>query len=399
MDKAVSRLKNEFECFGCGACIAVCPKNAIEKKKTVLGAWVPEINADLCVNCGLCEQVCKASIQQNDFKKRAYIAYNKNQDMRKISASGGAFSSLATYVLDCGGSVFGAEIYFENGKATVEHNKITQIKELPRLLGSKYVQSDATKAYKQVRKELQSGHIVLFSGCSCQIVGLKNFLGGVDTTNLYTIDLICHGVPSIDFLNSYIMFLRKKYNGVVKSLTFRTKENGEITYRITAIIDDKSKGEVAKEIKIPINKSGYFLSFMGQQSYRSACYKCSFASLNKPADITIGDYFEAKSDYPELFKGYAAIDDSFGISCVIIHSNKGQQLLDKAMEYLYVKEVSPQKVQKSHLNLQRPSIASFERKILINGYKKYGYNFIDKYYKLREPIVGIPRSLKKLIKK
>lgn len=171
----------------------------------------------------------------------------------------------------------------------------------------------------------------------------------------------------------------------------------QTVFRIDVVIEGKE--QVMKEIKIPINKSGYYLAFMGQQSYRGSCYKCPYASLDKPADITIGDYFEAKSDYPELFKGNEAIDNSFGISCVIIHSDKGQRLLDEAIEYLYVKEVSPQKVQKSHLNLQRPSVASFERKLLINGYNKNGYSFIDKYYKLRELVVGIPRSLKRLIKK
>lgn len=417
MDKATRRLKNESECFGCGACIAICPPNAITKRKTALGSWVPEINTDQCVDCGLCKKVCKGSVQQNNFNKKAYIAYNKNQDMRKKSASGGAFSALATYVLDCGGSVFGAEMYFENGKAVVEHNKITQIKELHRLLGSKYVQSDTIKAYEQVRKELQSGNLVLFSGCSCQIVGLKNYLCRVDTTNLYTIDLICHGVPSIDLLNSYIMFLEKKHNGVIKSLSFRTKESGKITYKITAQIDEKfaggvtlqtifrvdivieGKGKIMREIKIPINKSGYYVAFMSQQSYRSSCYQCPYASLDKPADITVGDYFEVKKDYPNLFVGDNAMMDNGGVSCVITHTAKGQELLDKAVEYLYLKEVSVQKVQKSHLNLQRPSIASFERKILINGYERHGYGFVDKYYNLREFVICIPKKLKKLIKK
>lgn len=154
-----------------------------------------------------------------------------------------------------------------------------------------------------------------------------------------------------------------------------------------------------KEIKIPINKSGYYLAFMGQQSYRDSCYNCPYASLDKPADITIGDYFEAEKDYPELFIGDGAIDNHEGISCVITHTAKGQQLLEKAVEYLYIKEVSPYQVQKSHLNLQRPSVASFERKILIKGYSRCGYNFIDKYYKIREPIIGVARKLKKLFMK
>ena len=145
-----SKLKNEFECSGCGACITICPKNAITKKQTILGAWVSQINQNVCINCGLCEKVCENSQSKNNHVKRAYIAYNKDNDMRMKSASGGAFSAIATYILDCGGSVFGAELYFENGQAVVEHNKITQIKELPRLLGSKYVQSDAYKSYKEV---------------------------------------------------------------------------------------------------------------------------------------------------------------------------------------------------------------------------------------------------------
>lgn len=234
-----SKLKSVQDCSGCGACIAVCPKNAITKKTIDLGAWVPKINFDLCIDCGLCEKVCKGNMPKSDFNKKAYISYNKNQKIRNLSASGGVFSALATYVLDCGGSVFGAEMHFENGKAVVEHNQITQIRDLPKLLGSKYVQSDASKAYKVVRKELSQGRMVLFSGCSCQITGLKNYLVNVDTTNLYTIDLICHGVPSIDFFNSYISFLEKKHCGVVKRFSFRTKENGEIKYKITTQIDDE----------------------------------------------------------------------------------------------------------------------------------------------------------------
>ncbi len=417
MEIGSSKLKNEQNCSGCGACIAVCPKNAIEKCRTGLDAWLPVINEDLCINCGLCEKVCRGdNTSVNEHIKRAYVAYNKEQNIRQKSASGGVFSALATYVLDCGGSVFGAELYFENGQVVVEHNMITQIKELPRLLGSKYVQSDTVKAYRQVKKELLQGKMVLFSGCSCQIAGLKNYLGEIDMTNLYTIDLICHGVPSIGLLQSYISFLEKKHGGRIKSLSFRTKEKGKIDYKITTQVDDtsggvilqtifrvdivmESKGLIMKEIKIPIHKSGYYLAFMGQQSYRSSCYHCPYASLDKPADITIGDYFEVNQDYPELFLGDEAIDENGGVSCVIAHTPKGQQLLDKAVEYIYLKEVSPLKVRKSHLNLQRPSVASFERDILIKGYEKHGYSFIDKYYKVREPIIGTMRKIKGLIKK
>ena len=119
-------LKDETKCFGCGACIAICPRNAITKTKTVLGSWIPEINPDVCINCGLCTKVCENSSAYEDFNKKAYIAYNKNQWMRKQSASGGVFSAIATYILDCGGSVFGAELTFKDGRAIVEHNIVNQ---------------------------------------------------------------------------------------------------------------------------------------------------------------------------------------------------------------------------------------------------------------------------------
>lgn len=398
-NQIVSRLKGETECVGCGACIAVCPKNAIAQKKTVLEAWVPVIREDLCVHCGLCKKVCATGAQKNNFDKTAGIVYNQDPQMRKRSASGGVFSALAQYVLDCGGSVFGAEMYFEDGKAVVRHQKITQITELPRLLGSKYVQSDAAGAYQQVRAELQAGRMVLFSGCSCQVAGLKNYLGTADTSNLYTLDLICHGIPSVDLLNSYIDFLSKKYRVVIRGLTFRGKENGRIVFKITLQVEDVFQGGRIKEIQIPIEQSGYYLAFMGQQSYRPACYQCPYASLDKPADLTAGDYFEAGRDYPELFAGEGAIDDANGISSVIVHTDKGRKLLEKAGDYLYFHPVSPLKVQKSHLNLQQPSSASFEREILIRGYKKYGYVFFDRYYRLRERMVRIPRKLKARIKK
>ena len=400
MNEINDKLKNEFECSGCGACISICPKNAISKVQTKLGVWLPKINQDLCINCGICEKVCKNNLLIDDFDKKAYITYNKDLSMRLKSASGGIFSAIAIYFLKRGGRVFGAEMYFKNGSAIVEHTKVTQIEELPRLLGSKYVQSNAYKAYEEVRKELLLGNMVLFCGCSCQIAGLKNYLGNIDLKNLYTVDLVCHGVPSLQLFNNYITFLEKKYKGIVKNFSFRKKENGKITYKISVSIEknNEKKEKISKSIEIPINKSGYYLAFMSQQSYRDACYRCPYASLDKPADLTIGDYFEAKRDYPNLFSGDEAIDDYGGISCVITQTFKGQELLNNIKNLIYFKNVSIEQVQKSHLNLQRPSKASFERNILIRGYEKFGYSFIDKYYFIRELSLKVPKKIKGLLK-
>ncbi len=403
------QLKNEEYCTGCGACIASCPKGAISKKKVSFGAWIPQINEELCVKCGLCERVCSSNFQNDAFGKKAYISYNIDSNMRRASASGGVFSGLATYILDMGGSVFGAEMRFEEGKAVVEHSQIIQIKDLHRILGSKYVQSDCVEAYRQAKKELLKGKLVLFSGCSCQIDGLKKYLGNIDQSNLYTIDLICHGIPGVDFFNDYVAFLQKKYKGKISGFSFRTKERGIINYMITSEIENaggvvfridiimENKVKKMRKVKIPMRQSGYYRMFLDGESYREACYKCPYASLDKPADITIGDYFEAKDDYPQLFSGEIAINCSDGISCVITHTRKGQQLLDNAKEYLFIKEVDPLVVQASHRNLYKPSSFSWKRKLLLPLYKMFGYLPVDILYHTRNLIVAPAKAIREVL--
>lgn len=386
------KLKDAAECTGCGACIAVCPKLAINKKIVGFGSWIPEINVDFCVNCGRCEKVCKGQCNSHKATKNAYIAYNRDSVIRKESASGGAFSALATYILNNGGVVFGAELHLEKSQVHVEHSMIKEIKDLSRLLGSKYVQSDCTKAYNEVKIELQLGKIVLFSGCSCQIAGLKNYLGDINQTNLYTIDLICHGVPGIDFLNNYVQFLEKKYNGEITDLSFRAKENNKIIYRITAKIIGLA------DIKIPLRESGYFRMFMGEESYREACYKCPYASLEKPADITVGDYFEAQEDYPRLFAGENGIDTNGGISCLITHNDRGKYLLKNSDKYLFLHEVEVDKVQASHGNLKRPSRYTKLRAQLYKQYCAEGYEAIERYYRRRNALVTVPKAIVSFIR-
>ncbi|BFL36567.1 hypothetical protein K380107A5_19380 [Holdemania massiliensis] len=246
MQRQTPKLKSEKDCTGCGACIVSCSKGAITKKSVGMGAWIPLIDQNKCIQCGKCEMICNRAYTQKTIPYKAYIAYNRDEKIRLKSASGGVFSALATYVIDHGGSVFGAEMRFDHGRAIVEHNCITQIQELPRILGSKYVQSDSGKSYETVKKELIKGKIVLFSGCSCQIDGLKKYLGDTDQTKLYTIDLICHGVPGIELFNEYIQYLGKRYKGNVRRFSFRTKETNGIDYKITATLDEKSGGYYLK---------------------------------------------------------------------------------------------------------------------------------------------------------
>ena len=387
-------LRGEDTCTGCGACIAACARGAISKKRVGFGAWIPEIDRSRCVLCGLCTKVCPQGAERREEEKKAYIAYHTDREMRLRSASGGAFSALASYVLDRGGCVFGAEMRFENGQAVVEHVMITAKEELWRILGSKYVQSDTAKAYPQVKKALREGKTVLFSGCSCQIAGLKGYLGDADQHALYTVDLICHGTPGIDQLRAYIRYLEKKNGAPMTDLTFRTKAQDRIIYEITAHFAESGAALChGGEIKIPIRESAYYRMFITGENYRLACYQCPYASLDKPADITVGDYFEAKTDYPALFVGEDAIDSCDGISCVLVHDTKGMELIKQAEAYLYTREVQPHVAQASHCNLQRPTSHSRARGLLQWLYRTCGYGAVETLYYIRNRMADLVKKI------
>lgn len=90
------------------------------------------------------------------------------------------------------------------------HIVIDNIEKLSLLRGSKYVQSELGNSYRQVREYIHEGRMVLFSGTGCQIAGLYAYLGGKRYEDLlYTLDLVCHGVPSQGCFDSYIGKLQK----------------------------------------------------------------------------------------------------------------------------------------------------------------------------------------------
>ncbi len=384
-------LKVETECVGCGACIAVCAKNAIKLRNVGFGATLPYIDETRCVQCGKCEAVCHAGQRRSEEMKRAYIFVNRDRNLLMKSASGGAFSALATNVLSKGGVVYGAELKKTEDGLMVEHSRIDQLDDLPRILGSKYVHGDCTAAYRQVKVDLQNGKRVLFSGRSCQVNALYNFLGKREIPNLVTVDLICHGVPGERFFNDYIAFLQKRLKATITNFVFRVKQPGKISYieRIDYIPSDQ------KDIKqkfIPLQESAYYRLFLSEQSYRMACYSCPFATIDKPADITVGDYFEAVDDYPELFTGDGAIDRSSGISAILVHTAVGADAFCAIAEQHVVAEVDPKKVQASHKQLNQPGKYTKFRGTCLRIYEKWGYGALHHYMAMKRILRNLIES-------
>lgn len=380
----IPNIKSSNACCGCALCVTACPKHAISMVTTEYGYAVPYINKNLCVKCGICEKLCNAQ-KANEGVKHAFVACIKNEKMRKRAASGGVFAALGEYVINKNGIVYGSALLNINGEIVVRHERIDSINDLPQIMQSKYVQSDCQDVYKRIELDLQQDKTVLFGGTPCQINALYSFLDDELTKNLYTVDIICHGVPGKKLFADYIKYLEQKYNGKIEEFTFRQKNacNGMISYSERFIVR-KMDGKF-ESVLMPYTLSPYYRMFLGQESYREQCYSCKYSSLNRPADITVGDYFELSQDYPNLANRIKNKD----INCVIVHNNKGIYLLNKVKDNLILENVDVPTVQKSHGNLCSPSNFSYDRVTLFKEYKKGGFKAVESFYRKRDRLYKI----------
>lgn len=303
-------ISQKENCCGCGGCAQVCPKGCIAMTPDGEGFAYPKVDAAACVDCGLCEKACpvkNAPPEEDTVPTPAYVAMANDTDLRQQSSSGGVFSLLAAAVLKKGGTVYGAA-FDENFR--VLHIAVTDEADLPRLRGSKYVQSDTRESFREIKALLQKGTPVLFSGTACQCAGLRQFLGG-DSENLVTVDIFCHGTPSPKAWEKCLGEQEK----AVSAVYFRDKTPGWRAYTFGFDYADGTS------YRIPRDEHPYFKLFLENVSLRPSCYACRFKGLNRPADITLGDCWGIESWLPGM-------DDNRGTSVVLVHSAKGQALVD-----------------------------------------------------------------------
>ncbi len=298
------------KCSGCTSCASICPKHAIEMKENSKGFLRPFINKELCVDCGLCFKACDFNGENVDSNRPLSYVGMKNKDLekRQKSASGGIFYALAEKIIEGNGTVYGATLI---DNKIVKHIRATNIDELNALRKSKYAASDMRNIFIEIKKDLANKK-VLFSGTPCQVAGLLSFLkySNVDTSNLYTIDLICHGTPSNKIWKEYVEYIENREHEKVKVAIFRDKTYGWKThYESFEFANKKIKTDKFRELFY----SNLILPDDG-------CFVCKYESLDRRSDITIGDLLGTQKE-AESFK------DKFGVSLVMPLTQKGLKLL------------------------------------------------------------------------
>ncbi len=385
------------DCCGCGACFQACPKKAISFKTDECGFKYPEINDELCINCGLCKKVCAyQNIIEKNTPQIVYAATSNNDIQKKKSASGGIFAAIASYVIEKGGYVCGAAMLHNDDKFIIKHIIIDNQDDLKLLQGSKYVQSDTGICFVKIKELLNNGKFVLFSGTPCQCAGLKGYLRK-DYDNLWITDIICHGVPNAQFFNDYI----NHSFGQLKNISgfyFRDKTKGwELAGKI--IYENGSK-----VIYPPL--SSYYSLFLKSHTYRINCYSCKYASEHRPGDITLGDYWGIQKEHPELLKS-GIFSIKAGISCIIVNSEKGKIIIDSVSDYLSLSKSTYEKVSRQNKQLTEPSKLHPMRNDVMTIYQTAGYKGVDELYKktyktqraIQFVFCHLPYWLKTLIRK
>lgn len=329
------------------------------------------INADACINCGLCAKVCPLENetippQQHTF----YGAYNTNLEDILNSSSGGIYPALAKWIIKQGAIVYGAMLDTET--RNLLHVGVTNDDDLVKTLGSKYYQSSIGETYKECKASLDKGQLVLYTGTPCQIQGLKCFLNK-DYKNLYTADVICHGVPSRKMFNAYVQYLERKHRGKLVDINFRDKEkNGwSITLRYTMEYRNGKK----KNYYLERQYSEYFVAFLRGYIERESCYSCPFSSLYRPGDITMGDFWGYQNKRPDL-------KHDEGLSLILSNSQKGDYLIDILKnEGIHFDIVDEDCVRASeNKNLYKPTRRPKERDVMYEELEKKGFGFIAEKY-------------------
>ena len=306
-----------------------------------------------------------------------YAVQHKDEGIRASSRSGGIFTALSDFVLENHGVVYGCVLTqdFRAVHVRAENETVRN-----RMRGSKYIQSSMGDTFESVKRDLESGRRILFSGTSCQVAGLKGYLGK-DYENLFCVDIVCHGVPNSKVWKKYLAWQEKKADAKVKSVNFRNKADfGWRDHIETLWFENGQK----------VNSKVFTALFYGHATLRPSCYECPFKSVMHPGDITIADYSGIEKAAPEF-------DDNKGVSLVLVNNDKGARIFETVKEQIKWKQTRLED------SLQPPLKAPFpepkNRKTFWTDFENKDFDYIAKKYGGIGTINKVKRLLRKIKRK
>ena len=348
------------------------------------GFLYPVADNEKCVGCGKCLKVCAFTADHEDLmpdreeRPLAYAVKHRDEDVRRNSRSGGAFTAFSDVTLQHHGVVYGCAMV-SNTKA--KHIRTDNSVDRDKLRKSKYIQSDMSGIYDQIKQDLQSGKEVFFSGTSCQVAAVKRYcvVMGLNTEKLICMDILCHGCPSPLIWRDYIEKIKKEKGELIENVEFRDKEHFGWNTHIESM-----------------NVNGEFYSsknfadiFYSHEFLRPACYKCYYRSVFHPSDITIGDFWRMEKTIPDF-------QDNKGVSLVLLNSDRGIELFNTVLNEIECRESS---IEAGRQQTFKPYPEPKTREYAWKMYRSKGINGLIKYEHRRDRTIGALKRLKRKLLK
>lgn len=276
-------------CNSCGACVAVCPEDAVEFKETITGNLVPYVRSDICSDCGLCLKVCPGlrfcgtllkKTVQDSFEGRAlkaFLGIAGEKEIYNNAQSGGVVSAIALFLLKTS-SVKGIVVAsMEKGLPPRPVVKIaTNEREIIASQKSKYCPVPLLSFLKKMHNEKQPIAIV---GLPCHIHGLYNILDYYPhfrNAVKYKIGLICGGVMGYSAMD-YLCATTRTLPDSEWLLIYRDKLAGGYPGNIR-IIDAVNSYTINKRHRMAV-----------KEFFTPARCRICFDKMNIFSDITVGD--------------------------------------------------------------------------------------------------------------
>lgn len=356
-------------CMGCGACVAACPENNIRLIDIADKGLRPVVNLEKCQQCGECVKVCPGiELSHQPFNSQTicelrqawgpvlevWEGYATDPEIRFKGSSGGVTTALAMFCLEKE-NITGVLHIGAKPDAPLQNVPVfsKSRKELLACTGSRYSPAAPCEKLNWIR-EAKSPYV--FIGKPCDVVALRKSQvvnSGLDNKVGLAISIFCAGTPTTNGTYS-----------LLESLGVKPEETEELRYRgcgwpgMTAI---KIKGTDGEQCQMTYEESwGNILSHYSQ-------FRCRLCpdSTGEFADVSCGDpwYREIEADEP-------------GRSLVLVRTERGRVILQRAMEARYVE-----------LERVQPEIVAASQKALLSKRQ----NLFGRLLAMRMMLVPTPR--------